>query len=288
VRRGDAERGEEARHLLDVVDLAPAGRHEDEPDGQSPEQRCEPVKLPQRLQRTFPQRLDASHRPLPRSRPSVRGSGEEVTSLPADDAPRGAARVLPHAGLPPPRRWPPSTPSPGDTRSRARAGAPGRSALRTRRRRAASRRRRRRALRPRPDDHHDGGGWRLSDPLPVRASGGRGAADGHRRRRSPRVTSSSHRRRRGSCVPDVATPGSFRFHVSLTRAPARFLAGTHPSPDGAPDTYEASTDTLDDSSFAGVRGLPRRDDRERQRRASLVSVAPARPAPDGRPTSRRG
>jgi hypothetical protein len=49
--------------------------------------------------------------------------------------------------------------------------------------------------------------------------------------------------------PDVPTPGSFRFHVT-TAPPALFLAGTHPSPDGAPDTYEAPTDTLDDSSFA--------------------------------------
>jgi len=54
--------------------------------------------------------------------------------------------------------------------------------------------------------------------------------------------------------PDVATPGSFRFHV-VTAPPARFVAGTHPSPDGAPDTYEASTDTLDGSSFAAFGGF---------------------------------
>ena len=38
--------------------------------------------------------------------------------------------------------------------------------------------------------------------------------------------------------PDAATPGSFRFHV-VTVPPARFAAATHPSLDGAPDTYEA-------------------------------------------------
>src|ERR1700722_546217 len=45
MRRGDAERGEEAGHLLDVVDLAPAGRREYQSYRQSSEQRCEPVKL---------------------------------------------------------------------------------------------------------------------------------------------------------------------------------------------------------------------------------------------------
>ncbi len=49
--------------------------------------------------------------------------------------------------------------------------------------------------------------------------------------------------------PDDATPGSFRFHV-VTVPPARFAAATHPSLDGAPDTYEAPTDTLDESGFA--------------------------------------
>jgi hypothetical protein len=54
--------------------------------------------------------------------------------------------------------------------------------------------------------------------------------------------------------PDVATPGTFRFHV-VTAPPARFVAGTHPSPDGAPDTYEAPTETLDASSFAVFGGF---------------------------------
>jgi hypothetical protein len=49
--------------------------------------------------------------------------------------------------------------------------------------------------------------------------------------------------------PDEATPGDFRFHVS-TEPSAHFVAGTHPSPDGAPDTYQASTDDLNTSSFA--------------------------------------
>jgi hypothetical protein len=52
--------------------------------------------------------------------------------------------------------------------------------------------------------------------------------------------------------PDVPTPGSFRFRV-LTQSPDRFVAGTHPAArgsDGAPVTYEASTDFLDTTSFA--------------------------------------
>jgi hypothetical protein len=44
-------------------------------------------------------------------------------------------------------------------------------------------------------------------------------------------------------------PGRFRFHVRAT-PPALFEAGTHPSPDGAAATYEASTDALEASSFA--------------------------------------
>jgi predicted metalloprotease with PDZ domain len=43
--------------------------------------------------------------------------------------------------------------------------------------------------------------------------------------------------------------GTFRFHVSVS-PPGQFVAGTHPSADGAPDTYEASTDALNSSSFA--------------------------------------
>jgi hypothetical protein len=49
--------------------------------------------------------------------------------------------------------------------------------------------------------------------------------------------------------PDAATPGSFRYHVT-TAPPDRFVAATHPSPDGAADTYEAPTDTLDGAGFA--------------------------------------
>ncbi|HEY1693326.1 MAG TPA: hypothetical protein VGG39_14260 [Polyangiaceae bacterium] len=49
--------------------------------------------------------------------------------------------------------------------------------------------------------------------------------------------------------PDAVPAGSFRFHVT-TEAPERFVAGTHPSVDGAADTYEAPAATLDDTSFA--------------------------------------
>jgi hypothetical protein len=43
--------------------------------------------------------------------------------------------------------------------------------------------------------------------------------------------------------------GRLRFHVS-SDPPTRFAAGTHPSADGAADTFEASTDAIDASSFA--------------------------------------
>jgi hypothetical protein len=50
--------------------------------------------------------------------------------------------------------------------------------------------------------------------------------------------------------PDSPTqPGRFRVHVTAL-PPTRFAAGTRPSPDGAADTFEASTDALDRSSFA--------------------------------------
>jgi len=72
--------------------------------------------------------------------------------------------------------------------------------------------------------------------------------------------------------PEVATPGSFRFHV-VTASPAGFVAGTHPSPDGAPDTYEAPTATLDESSFAAF-GAFRAATIESGTARVLVSIAP--------------
>jgi predicted metalloprotease with PDZ domain len=45
------------------------------------------------------------------------------------------------------------------------------------------------------------------------------------------------------------TAGRFRFHVGVS-PPARFTSATRPAPDEAPATFEASTDDLDDSSFA--------------------------------------
>ncbi len=49
--------------------------------------------------------------------------------------------------------------------------------------------------------------------------------------------------------PEDATPGDYRFHVA-TEPGDRFVAATHPSPDGAPGTYEAPTATLDSAGFA--------------------------------------
>jgi hypothetical protein len=48
--------------------------------------------------------------------------------------------------------------------------------------------------------------------------------------------------------PGIA-PGRLRFHVRLT-PPARFAAGMRPAGGGSGDAFEASTEDLDDSSFA--------------------------------------
>jgi hypothetical protein len=72
--------------------------------------------------------------------------------------------------------------------------------------------------------------------------------------------------------PDEATPGSFRYHVTTT-PPLRFVAATHPSPDGAPDTYEAPTGTLDGAGFATF-GPPHGGTFESGASRVVVSVAP--------------
>jgi hypothetical protein len=54
--------------------------------------------------------------------------------------------------------------------------------------------------------------------------------------------------------PDADSPGDFRFHVT-TAGGARFVAGTHPSPDGAPDTYQAPVAALWDTGFAVFGGF---------------------------------
>jgi hypothetical protein len=54
--------------------------------------------------------------------------------------------------------------------------------------------------------------------------------------------------------PDAEAPGDFRLRVTSDGL-ARFVAGTHPSPDGAPDTYEAPTSTLEDASYSAFGGF---------------------------------
>jgi hypothetical protein len=54
--------------------------------------------------------------------------------------------------------------------------------------------------------------------------------------------------------PDDDTPGDFRFHVA-TEGAARFVASTHPSSDGAADTYQAPTAALSDAGFAVFGGF---------------------------------
>lgn len=73
--------------------------------------------------------------------------------------------------------------------------------------------------------------------------------------------------------PDEATPGNFRFHVSTEPSAGGFVAGTHPSPDGVADTYEASTDDLDTASFAAFGPFHARSVTNGSARV-LVSIAP--------------
>jgi hypothetical protein len=49
--------------------------------------------------------------------------------------------------------------------------------------------------------------------------------------------------------PVDGPPGRLYARVRST-SPTRFAAGTHPPPDGAPDAFETSTDTIDGSGFA--------------------------------------
>jgi hypothetical protein len=49
--------------------------------------------------------------------------------------------------------------------------------------------------------------------------------------------------------PERDAPGAFRFHVTTT-APALFLAGTHPAPEGVAGTFQAPAEELDDTTFA--------------------------------------
>ncbi|MGH7298734.1 MAG: hypothetical protein ACRELB_27585 [Polyangiaceae bacterium] len=49
--------------------------------------------------------------------------------------------------------------------------------------------------------------------------------------------------------PESEPPGAFRVEVA-TDPPARFLAGTHPAPGGAPSTLAAPTGDLEDAGFA--------------------------------------
>jgi hypothetical protein len=54
--------------------------------------------------------------------------------------------------------------------------------------------------------------------------------------------------------PRGSAPGTFRFHVA-TQPPAIFVAGTHPSADAIPGSYEAPTSTLGETSFAAFGSL---------------------------------
>jgi hypothetical protein len=54
--------------------------------------------------------------------------------------------------------------------------------------------------------------------------------------------------------PDGDAPGEFRLRVE-TEGGARFVAGVHPATDGATDTYQAPTSTLEDAGFAAFGGF---------------------------------
>jgi hypothetical protein len=73
--------------------------------------------------------------------------------------------------------------------------------------------------------------------------------------------------------PPRAVQGAFRFRVAFPPT-AVFVSGTHPSGDGAPDTYEAPTSALDEASFAAFGRLAVRDILEGEAHV-LVAIAPS-------------
>jgi hypothetical protein len=76
--------------------------------------------------------------------------------------------------------------------------------------------------------------------------------------------------------PDDTLQGRFRVHVTC-EAPTRFTAGTHPSRDGAADTFEATTRQLDRSSFAVFGDFHEEEIRNGSARV-LVAIVPHGPA----------
>jgi hypothetical protein len=72
--------------------------------------------------------------------------------------------------------------------------------------------------------------------------------------------------------PDTPSAGDFRLHV-VTDPPGRFVAGMHPSRDGAPDTYEAAAADLDGTSFAAFGAFHLRTISRGAARV-LVAIAP--------------
>ncbi len=70
--------------------------------------------------------------------------------------------------------------------------------------------------------------------------------------------------------------GRFRFHLTTAGEGERFVTGVHAAPDGAPDTFEASSDALEYSSFAAFGAL---DTATIESGKTLVEVAFARRTP---------
>jgi hypothetical protein len=96
--RGNMEAFEERGDLVDAVDLAPAGRHEEETHGQAPEQRREPPEALENLERAGAECLKKMHRAVHRTDLSRGGNpwsyGPSVGKLHASANLRNGAWVL--------------------------------------------------------------------------------------------------------------------------------------------------------------------------------------------------
>jgi hypothetical protein len=102
-RRWNMETLEELRDLGDAVHLAPTGRHEEQPDGQTPEQRGQPLQAVENRERPRPQCLNEIHRTIHRTDLSRAGNawsyGPALGKLHVAAGLINGARVLPAARL---------------------------------------------------------------------------------------------------------------------------------------------------------------------------------------------
>ena len=291
MRRRDAERGEEGRHLLDVVDLAPARGHEDQAHRQPPEQRRDSREASP----APPARLRAATRRVPSSSPSAsRHTGRHEASYqfgsPAVSfacspgrtapAPPPGRRAGDRAGTPGPRGvpWRYEVALHGGRTSPVEARfAPGVTGT------------------PQVDDDAapfvrdltttTEGGWRVVRyRFALREAAAQ--AHGHRHR------AGLGRRRRRAAVDVAAAPRRRAAgELSLSRAhrpPGRFVAGTHPSPRRRGGHLRGAHGHPGCVELRRLRAVSRRPPSRAAPPASLVAIAPHDLAPERRGGHRVG